>query len=68
MLKQFDPQKFVKKYEDGIVFQKKAKYWDAYNQEYRKIVEEALENFFGEEFAQAYEEQMLKLRATLNKS
>jgi type VI secretion system protein ImpI/type VI secretion system protein len=68
LLKRFDPQKFVKQYEEGIVFQKKAKCWDAYNQEYCKIVEEALENFFGDEFAQAYEKQMLKLRATLNKS
>lgn len=67
LVSRFDPQKFVSKYEKGIVLQKKAKCWDAYGQAYRDIAREALENFFGEEFARAYEEQMLKLRTTPKK-
>ncbi|MCK4986678.1 MAG: type VI secretion system-associated FHA domain protein TagH, partial [Desulfobacterales bacterium] len=64
VLKRFDPQQFEKKYQEGIVIQKRAKCWDSYSQAYREIVREALENFFGEAFAQAYEDQLLKLRTT----
>jgi type VI secretion system FHA domain protein len=62
LVSRFDPQKFASKYEEGFVLQKKAKCWDAYRQAYRDIAREALENFFGEEFVRAYEEQMSKLR------
>jgi type VI secretion system FHA domain protein len=68
LVSRFDPQKFARKYEERIVLQKKAKCWDAYRQAYRDIAREALENFFGEEFARAYEEQMSKLRTTRKKS
>lgn len=64
VLKRFDPQQFEKKYQEGIVIQKRAKCWDSYRQAYREIVKEALEDFFGEAFAQAYEDQLLKLRTT----
>ena len=64
VLKRFDPQQFEKKYQEGIVIQKRAKCWDSYSQAYREIVKEALEDFFGEAFAQAYEDQLLKLRTT----
>jgi type VI secretion system FHA domain protein len=67
LVSRFDPQKFARKYEEGIVLQKKAKCWDAYRQAYRDVAREALENFFGEEFARAYEEQILKLRTTRKK-
>ena len=63
ILKRFDPEKFTEKYEEGFIFQKKAKCWDEYRQLYPKIVEAALEDFFGDEFVRAYEEQMDKLRA-----
>ncbi len=46
----------------ALVFQRKAKSWDAYQQAYTKIANEALEDFFGESFVRAYEEQIKKLR------
>ena len=67
VLKRFDPRQFEKKYQEGIVIQKRAKCWDSYSQAYREIVKEALENFFGEAFALAYEDQLLKLRTTSSK-
>jgi type VI secretion system FHA domain protein len=64
LISRFDPQKFASKYEEGIVVNKKAKCWEDYRQAYRDIAREALENFFGDEFARAYEEQIRKLRTT----
>jgi type VI secretion system FHA domain protein len=62
ILKQFEPQRFADKFKEGLVLQKKAKCWDEYRQAYRQIVEQALEDFFGEVFVRAYEEQIDKLR------
>ena len=64
VLKRFEPRQFEKKHQEGIVIQKRAKCWNSYSQAYREIVKEALEDFFGEAFAQAYEDQLLKLRTT----
>ena len=61
LLGRFDPQHFAKQYEEGVVFQRKAKSWDAYQQSYTEIANEALEDFFGESFIRAYEEQIRKL-------
>lgn len=60
-LKRFDPRESEKLYQEGIVVQRKAKCWNAYSQNYRKIFEDVMENFFGQAFIQAYEEQMSKL-------
>jgi type VI secretion system FHA domain protein len=68
ILKRFDPQRFSEKFSEGLVLQKKAKCWDEYRQAYRQIVEEALEDFFGEVFVRAYEEQIDKLRTRKNKT
>jgi type VI secretion system FHA domain protein len=68
LLERFDPQYFAKQYEEGVVFQRKAKSWDAYQQSYTEIANDALEDFFGESFAQAYEEQIRKLRPKTNES
>ena len=62
ILKRFEPQRFSEKFREGLVLQKKAKCWDEYRQAYRQIVEEAVEDFFGEVFVRAYEEQIDKLR------
>lgn len=62
-LKRFDPQGFEKLYEGGIVFQKKAKCWDAFSKAYPELVSEILENFFGEEFGEVYERQMRILQS-----
>jgi len=67
LLGRFDPQHFEKLYENGIIPRKKTKCWDAYSREYRKIVEEVLDNIFGEEFVRTYEQQIHKLRSTPNK-
>ena len=64
LLDRFDPQHFARPYEEGVIFQKKTKAWDAYRQAYAKIANEALEDFFGESFARAYEAQIRKLRST----
>ncbi|MDD2659038.1 MAG: type VI secretion system-associated FHA domain protein TagH [Methylococcales bacterium] len=58
LLKTFDPQIIEKQFEQGIVLQKKSKCWDRYEEVYRNTVEDAVENFFGEAFVKAYEEQM----------
>jgi type VI secretion system protein len=63
MMQRFDPQQFEKNFQEGIVFQKKAKCWDSYSRQYPIIVERAIEAIFGEEFAHAYEQQTGKVRA-----
>jgi type VI secretion system protein ImpI/type VI secretion system protein len=62
ILKRFDPKHLAEKFEGSLVLQKKAKCWDEYKQAYQQFVDEALENFFGDEFVRAYEEQIDKLR------
>ena len=63
LLERFDPKHLAKQYEDGIVFQRKAKCWDAYSESYDRLVEEAYENIFGDAYNRAYNEQMSKLRS-----
>ncbi|WP_341325107.1 type VI secretion system-associated FHA domain protein TagH [Methylotuvimicrobium sp. KM2] len=67
LLKRFDPKTIEKQFEQGIVLQKKAKCWDSYQDTYRIESEEAVENFFGDAFVEAYEEQMKALTAARNK-
>lgn len=62
LLRQFDPDRFEKQFDEGLVFQKKAKCWDAYRKAHPQIAREATENFFGDVFAEAYERQMRALR------
>ncbi len=61
-LKRVDPKTFDDMFKDGIIFQKKAKCWDAYGKAYPKLVEEAMDDLFGENFAEAYREQLRILR------
>lgn len=63
-VQRFDPHRYEKFYEHGIVFQKKAKCWDAYTKAYPELVREISENFFGVEFAETYEQRMQVLRST----
>lgn len=67
LLKTFDPKIIEKQFEQGIVLQKKAKCWDRYEETYRNTVEDAVENFFGEEFVKAYEKQMSLLTKSRGK-
>jgi type VI secretion system FHA domain protein len=63
LLERFDPHHFAKRNDEGVIFKKKAKYWDAYRQSYTEIANQALEDFFGEHFARAYEDQLRKLQS-----
>ena len=67
VLRRFEPTGFEKRFEEGIVFQKKAKCWDAYSKAYPKLLTEAMENLFGETFVKAYEEQLRILREQRDK-
>jgi len=67
LVERFDPQHFMEHYEEGIVFQKKGKCWDAYCEAYSDIAKEAVENFFGEAFIRTYEKQILNLTHTRRK-
>jgi type VI secretion system protein len=67
ILRRFEPAAFEKPFEEGIVFQKKAKCWDAYAKAYPQAVTEAMDNLFGDTFAKAYEGQMRMLRDSHDK-
>ena len=58
LLQTFDPKLIEKQFEQGLVLQKKSKCWDSYEKTYHNTVEDAVENFFGEAFVEAYEQQM----------
>ena len=61
LLKTFDPKVIEKQFEQGIVLQKKAKCWDKLEETYRNTVEDAVENFYGDAFVKAYEQQIRQL-------
>jgi len=61
-LKDFDPHRFEASCKESILFNKKAKCWDAYVQAYPRLAEEARGALFGEAFSDAYEKQMRILR------
>lgn len=75
LLKRFNPEKlekrFAKKVKSGFFLSsKKAKYWDSFVDYYSSIVpneDEAFQNLFGNEFVQAYEEQLRTLEAERDK-
>ncbi|AMK77279.1 hypothetical protein A1342_15260 [Methylomonas methanica] len=58
ILHRFDPETFEKTLGEGIVFQRKAKCWELFCEKYPELKTQAIEGFFGEEFAEAYEKQM----------
>lgn len=58
ILHRFDPESFEKTLGEGIVFQRKAKCWELFCEKYPELKTQAIEGFFGEEFAEAYEKQM----------
>jgi type VI secretion system FHA domain protein len=67
LLHSFDPKIIEKQFEQGLVLQKKAKCWESYEKTYHNTVEEAVENFFGEAFVDAYEKQMRLLTKSRKK-
>ncbi|MGZ4999524.1 MAG: type VI secretion system-associated FHA domain protein TagH [Methylomonas sp.] len=58
ILRSFDPELIEKSQGEGILFQKKAKCWEQYANRYPQLKAAALEEFFGDAFAEAYEKQM----------
>ena len=67
LLATFDPKIIEKQFEQGFVLQKKSKCWDRYEETYRNTVDDAVENFFGDAFVTAYEQQMDVLTKTRSK-
>lgn len=63
ILRQFDPDRIEKQYEEGLVLNKKAKCWDKYREVYNQMAEHAIDDFYGDSFADAYEKQMKQIMA-----
>lgn len=63
ILGRFDPDCFAQKHEGGLSFMKKGKCWDDYCRSYDKLMSEAMEEFLGKAFVEAYEEQVGRLGA-----
>nr|WP_305907336.1 type VI secretion system-associated FHA domain protein TagH [Methylomarinum sp. Ch1-1]MDP4520078.1 type VI secretion system-associated FHA domain protein TagH [Methylomarinum sp. Ch1-1] len=63
ILRQFEPDRIEKQYEEGLVLNKKAKCWEKYCDVYAQLAEQAVEDFYGDAFAEAYEQQMKQIRA-----
>lgn len=62
-LRQFDPELLESQVKDSLLGQKKGKCWDEYSKNYRQLADDAVENIFGDRFAEVYEQQMRKLQA-----
>ena len=62
ILRHFDPAIIEKYYEEGFVLQKKSKCWDKYTKIYEHLSETAVDDFFGDAFSEAYEQQMKQLK------
>ncbi len=67
ILRQFEPDRIEAQFEEGLVLNKKAKCWDRFHEIYRRLAETAVEDFYGETFADAYELQMKQITAIKNK-
>ncbi len=67
LLQTFDPKLIEKQFEQGLVLQKKSKCWDSYGKTYQNTVDNAVENFFGDAFVKAYEQQMSSLTRSRKK-
>lgn len=71
LLARFDPEKLAGRIEDsgllgGLLRNRKAQYWDAFEKLYAQISEDAEEDFnrlFGKSFAEAYRRQLEKLKS-----
>jgi len=62
ILRQFDPATIEKQYSEGLILQKKSKCWEKYNQVHAGLSETAIDDFFGDAFSEAYEQQMRALK------
>ncbi len=62
ILRQFDPATIEKQFSEGLVLQKKSKCWEKYLQVHAGLAETAVDDFFGDAFSAAYEQQMRALK------
>lgn len=70
LMERFDPAALAEQFEHqmaGGLFSgtKKSKYWEAYQEYYERMVkqsDESFQNLFGDDFAEAYEEQLQQLK------
>lgn len=74
LLKRFDPAdleaRFDKQHKAGLLTSKKGLYWEAYHEFYSDLannMDDAFQDLFGEDFAEAYEQQMSRLEASREK-
>ena len=63
VLDRFAPSKFAEKHKENFALLRKSRCWDEFCQSYEKLREQAGDDFFGEAFVTAYEEQVQKLRS-----
>ncbi|MGR8931743.1 MAG: type VI secretion system-associated FHA domain protein TagH [Gammaproteobacteria bacterium] len=66
ILSRFNPNRFETILGEGLMFQRKARCWELYCEKYPELRNQAQEEFFGDEFAEAYEKQMLLLSKRQN--
>ncbi len=61
LLNQFDPAKIEAQFSEGMVLNKKSKCWDRFCEIYTQLAEQAVDDFYGETFADAYDRQMKQI-------
>lgn len=61
ILARFNPEAIEKSLGEGLILQKKARCWEVYCERYPGLKNMAMDEFFGDQFAEAYEKQMLLL-------
>lgn len=61
ILTRFNPDSFEQRLGEGLIFQKKSRCWELYCEQYPELKNLATDEFFGDQFAEAYEKQMLLL-------
>lgn len=66
ILARFNPDGIEQQLGEGLIFQKKSRCWEVYCERYPKLKNLAMDGFFGDEFAEAYEKQMLLLSKRQN--
>jgi type VI secretion system protein len=75
LLKRFDPAELQLRFDKlqgrgSLLAGKKGRYWDNYQEFYTDLannMDAAFQDLFGEEFAQAYEQQMVRLETVRKK-
>ncbi|MCS5565908.1 MAG: type VI secretion system-associated FHA domain protein TagH, partial [Methylococcales bacterium] len=63
LLKKFNPQRFESQVDKSVFSTKNTKCWNNYSESYEQIATDAMEDFFGDAFVAAYEQQMRVLES-----